>query len=142
MIAYIPYKPHMLNVSGAIIIEKEEILLVREEKSYGSTIFMLPGGKFDEQVDKNVEDTCRREVREEVGVELENMRLFHTMEQIRPLKEEETVLLYHYIADRIGEISPGEEVLEWGWYSIDNLPKNVAPNIPIIIEKYKTEFNI
>lgn len=126
----------MKRVSGAILIEDNKILLVREEKSYGSTIFMLPGGKEDKN-DDDLEATCRREFMEEVGVELEELELFHEMEQIRPFKQDETVLLAHYIGSRVGEIIAGEEVLEWGWYDIDNLPKNVAPNIPIVIEKYK-----
>ena len=47
------------------------------------------------------------------------------------------VILVHYLAEKIGEIKPGDEIKEWGWFNIYNLPTNCAPNVYDIINDLK-----
>jgi hypothetical protein len=46
------------------------------------------------------------------------------------------VVLVHYLADYSGEIHPGEEVYEWAWLDINNLPDNLAPNIRPVLRHF------
>ena len=44
--------------------------------------------------------------------------------------------LVHYLAKRVGEVKPGEDIREWTWLDINKLPDDIAPNIQPIIEEY------
>ncbi len=70
----------------------------------------------------------RREVREEVGIEVENIRYFKSQSWPFPSQ-----LMLGYIADyKSGEIIPEpEEIAEAGWYSIDQLPSVPSANISV-----------
>ncbi len=39
------------------------------------------------------------------------------------------VILVHFNAKRIGEIKPGENIRQWDWFEVNNLPENLGPNI-------------
>jgi ADP-ribose pyrophosphatase YjhB (NUDIX family) len=39
------------------------------------------------------------------------------------------IILVHFLAKRLGEIKPGEDIREWNWCTIENLPANLGPNI-------------
>jgi len=39
------------------------------------------------------------------------------------------VILVHFLAKRIGEIKPGEDIREWKWFELNNLPPDLGPNI-------------
>ncbi len=133
----------MIRAAGAVIIENGKILLVREDKPYGSELFMLPGGKEEPAIDGTLEDTVRREVREEVGLEIEIQEHIMDITATRLSNKNEQIFLAHYKAKRITEeITPGVEILEWDWFPIDMLPKNCAPNIAKIIEVYKERYDI
>lgn len=141
MIAYEGYFNYcMQRVSGSVIIENNKILLLREKKAHGSGLFMLPGGKFDPELDKTDEDTCRREAKEELGIDIDIIEHLCEFEQIRPEKEDEIVLLVTYLAKRKSDVKPGEHTLEWGWFDVNNLPENTAPNISTCIETYKEKY--
>jgi len=39
------------------------------------------------------------------------------------------VILVHYLAERIGEIKPGDDIREWAWHDLSKLPSDLGPNI-------------
>jgi len=39
------------------------------------------------------------------------------------------IILVHFLAKRIGEVKPGEDINKWDWMDIDNLPADLGPNI-------------
>jgi A/G-specific adenine glycosylase len=122
--------PNSIIASGPVIIEEKKVLLNREFKPEGVSPWMFPGGEV-ENFDASLEDACRREVKEEMGIDVEI---------IKPLKPimlhagERVIILIHYLAKRIGEIQPGKEIAEWGWHDIKNLPENCAPNVYEVIK--------
>lgn len=116
--------------SGPVIIENGKVLLNREKKDYGTTPWLFPGGKAEEG-ETDLEAICRREVKEEMGIEIEIIKPLPTLEAEQRGKR---YILHHFLAKRIGEIEPGEEVVEWGWHDIENLPEDCAPNVCEIIK--------
>jgi len=86
---------------------------------------------FENETDA-LESACIRRVKEEMGIKVEIIR------PLKPMlvkKDENTlVILIHYLAKRIGEIKPGDDILKWDWIDIENLPDNCAPNIKPVIE--------
>lgn len=122
--------------SGPVIIEDGKVLLNREQKLDGITPWMFPGGEVEE-FDKTLEDACRREVKEEMGIEIEILKpLKPTMLQ----QKDRVIILIHYLAKRIGEINPGKEIAEWGWHDINNLPNNCAPNVYDVIRDIADDY--
>lgn len=124
--------------SGPVIIEDGKVMLNRhgnskKEKSY----WKFPGGRI-EQIDfaddNALENACKREVKEEMGIEIEIIKPLKPMMIKHPDKPNTVVILIHYLAKRIGEIKPGAEIIEWQWFPMNNLPKNCAPNIKPVIE--------
>ena len=118
--------------SGPVIIEDNKVLLNKERKEYGITPWLFPGGRMEKE-DEDIEKVCRREVKEEMGIEIEIIKQLRTLEMENRGK---TYILHHFLAKRIGEIEIGEDIVEWAWHDIYNLPTDCAPNIYEIIKEY------
>ena len=86
-----------------------------------------------EDFDIPLEETCRREVMEEMGIDVKIIKPLQTRLVHRIGKEESIAVLVHFLAERIGEINPGPQTLEWGWFDINNLPSDCAPNVYEIV---------
>jgi len=90
------------------------LLLVRTEKWRG--LWGVPGGKVE--WGERLEDALRREFREEVGLELSNVRFALFQEAIDPpdFYRPAHFLLFNYFADVASEaVAPNEEIVEWAW---------------------------
>lgn len=104
------------------------------------TIWKFVGGKVEENEiggENSLENTAKRKVLEEMGIEIDNLVPIKPMLIPHPTKPNLFVVLIHYLAERVGEIKPGDEIVEYGWFNIENLPENCAPNIKPVIEEYK-----
>ncbi len=132
---YLPEKTIM--ASGPVIIEKDKVLLNKEKKTDGKiTPWLFPGGKV-ESFDISLEEACKREVMEEMGLEIEIIRPLKPMIITRPDQPDKMAILIHYLATRTGDIQPGEGIVEWNWFDINTLPEDCAPNVKAVIEEYK-----
>lgn len=121
---------------GPVIIEDGKVLLNREMKEYGeSPYFMFPGGKV-ENFDDPLEHTAIREAKEELNIDIEIIKPLRTLAAPRLHDKSRYAILVHYLAKRSGEITLGEDIIEYGWYDIHNLPENAAPNVKEIIDDY------
>lgn len=118
----------IIIASGPVIVENNKVLL----NQHGDTDFWkFCGGKV-EDFETDLIENARREVKEEMGIKIkildENPFLLHTSKEIDGIKID--VILVHYLAERIGEIKPGEDIREWKWIPLEDLEKeNLAPNI-------------
>jgi len=121
-------KPTII-ASGPVIIEAGKVLL---NKHGDDGYWKFVGGKV-ENFDITLEEVAKREVMEEMGLEIDIIRPIKPMMINFPDK---TVILIHYLAKRIGEIKPGSDILEWDWFDVHNLPLDSAPNIEPVIEEY------
>lgn len=116
--------------SGPVIIEDNKVLL----NKHGDTDFWkFPGGQVEDFSELDLEEHARREVKEEMGIDIEIVRPLKT---IMSKKDDKVVILVHYLAKRVGEINPGAEIREWRWLDIHNLPDDIGPNIKPIIGEY------
>ena len=118
---------HYPRVSPAVIVrvrDGERILLARSPgfpKGLYSVLagFVEPG--------ESMEETVRREVREEVGVEVENIRYFGSQPWPFP-----NSLMTGFTADYAGgELKPQPgEIEDAGWYTAEDLPQ-MPPRVSI-----------
>ena len=129
--------PHgSIIAAGPVIIEDGKVLLNKERKSYGVTPWLFPGGKV-ENFEESLEEACRREAKEEMGIDIEIIRPMKTILARQTSNPNAYNILVHYLARRIGNITPAENIAEWGWHDIDKLPQDCAENVYEIIEEYK-----
>jgi 8-oxo-dGTP diphosphatase len=119
--------------SGPVIIEDGKVLLDKEQKDSGVTPWLFPGGRVDEK-DDTFEQTAIREVKEELGVDIEIIRPLRTLLKKRT-DQDSFAILIHYLAKRTnGVIMLGEDIAKYGWHDIHDLPNDCAPNVYEIIQ--------
>ena len=105
--------------SGPVIVENGKVLL----NQHGDTEFWkFCGGKM-EDFDQGLFQCAQRESKEEMGIEIEKLRdepfLIHTSKETSGGKID--IILVHFLAKRIGEIVPGEDIRKWDWIPLENL---------------------
>jgi len=132
--------PNSIIACGPVIIEeiknKKQILLNKHKKSesHPNPKWQFCGGKM-EDFDQSLEETAKREVKEEMGI---NIKIEKLIDIYLDKKEDGGVaILVHYLAKRIGEVKPDEDIEEWNWFPLDKLPENRQPNVDYIINKIK-----
>lgn len=124
-----------IYAAGPVIIENGKVLLDREKKESGASPWLFPGGKVEDE-NASLEETARREVKEELGIEIEIIRPLPTLVKPGLSNPDVYYVLAHFLAKRIGDIHPGHDIAEWGWHDIHNLPDNCTPNVYEIIQDY------
>lgn len=128
--------------SGPVIIEKIDSKLCTLLNKHKKTAerpnpkWQFCGGEM-ENFDTSLEETAKREVKEEMGIDIEIEKLIDIM--LHKKDDGSVVILVHYLAKRIGEVTPGDEIADWRWFPLDELPDDCAPNIRPILEKIKME---
>lgn len=136
-------KPHVhkLVMCANIFVRKNgEYLLLRRspKKRYAPNVIHPIGGKIDP--DENPYLRAQRELLEEAGVKVKNMRLEAVILEIQPVKDaDENWLIFHFSADYdSGELIKTEEG-ELLWIKTEDIPKqdlfpSVAPIINNILD--------
>lgn len=127
-------KKFTVSVAAVIINENEEVLLLnhvlRSDLSWG-----IPGGfiEYGEQPEAAV----RREIREETGLELENIKLI----RLRTANRHFEIL---FRATPVGTAKVQSlEINELGWFKVDGMPEKMSLVQKQIVEKVlNSEFKV
>ncbi len=138
-----PARP-MVGV-GALIHDSEgRILLIKRRFEPNKGRWALPGGMLE--TGENLADAARREVREELGVDVKVQRLFQVAEEI--INDAEGKTRYHFVlVDYLGRLNPSgveitlnEESERYAWFRPDEVAGlDVSDNTRRIVEKYAKE---
>jgi mutator protein MutT len=125
----------IIIASGPVIVENNKILL---NKHGEDNFWKFCGGRIKED-ESNLKEAAKREVKEEMGIEVEmfnnNPYFFYVEKEVDG--KQVSVILVHFLAKRIGEIMPGDDIREWRWISIEDLDKeNLAPNIKPVLKYF------
>lgn len=105
------------SATGIITNEQGEVLLLnhllRPESGWGA-----PGGFLNEG--EQPDEGLRREIREETGIELADIRLY----QCRTIRRHIEIVM---TARAVGEPSvQSREILDLGWFSLDKMPQGMS----------------
>ncbi len=113
----------IIIASGPVIVENGKVLL----NKHGDDLFWKFCGGRVEDFETNLIENAKREVREEMGIEIEIINPEPFIMHVR--KDDKDILLVHFLAKRVGEIKPGPDIKEWKWMDISNLSDDLGPNI-------------
>ena len=118
----------IIIASGPVIVENNKVLLNQHGED---SFWKFCGGRVEEE-ESNLKEAAIREVKEEMGLDIEILDnepyFFYTEKEKDEIKI--SVILAHFLAKRIGEVMPGKDIKEWRWIDINDLDKeNLAPNI-------------
>ncbi|MDR7080719.1 ADP-ribose pyrophosphatase YjhB (NUDIX family) [Neobacillus niacini] len=115
----------IVRPSVAIINKKEEILLSR----YSGATWGIPGGIL--QLNESVEDCVKRNVQEDIGIHINNLKLFGVYSGMElntksadGENEYHTVAIGYLCTDFKGVVTPDEnQAIEAGFFRLDQLPE-------------------
>ena len=118
----------IIIAAGPVIVENNKVLL---NKHGDDGFWKFCGGRL-EDFESDVKDAAKREVKEEMGLEIEILDeqpyFFYTEKELDGASV--SVILVHFLAKRVNEIVPGKDIKEWRWINLADLDKeNLAPNI-------------
>ncbi len=125
---------------AALVMKDGKFLLGRRKSSHGSGNYASPGGHLEYM--ESIEDCVRREVREEAGIEVKNIR-FLRLENLKayaPKHYVDIAVLCDWESGEPKTMEP-EKCEGWAWYSIDEFPEPLFKSWPTIIEAIKTGRN-
>lgn len=128
---------------GVMIIKDNKILLglrnpdkvKASSELQGQGTWTMPGGKVDFM--EKLEDAAKRELEEETSLVATKLDLLCISDDMTETAHYVTV---GFIAKEYnGEVKAmePETILEWKWFDLDNLPKNLYKPSAKCIEKYK-----
>lgn len=109
----------------ALCIIRDNRLLVLKEEDNES--YLMPGGRAE--AGESAEQALCRELKEELGVELDVKSLKHlgTFEDKAAGKKDTMIHIELYLGDFLGEPEPCSEVKELVWFSRDDDWSKLAP---------------
>ena len=118
--------PRPLCTVGALVVNPNaEVLIVRTTKWRGT--WGVPGGKLD--WGESLQDALLREFREEVALDLQQVRFALLQEAILDSQfhvPAHFVLVNYYAFSASTQVVPNEEIVEWVW-----LPPEQALSFPL-----------
>lgn len=108
---------------GVVVIKNNKVLLGKRKNSHGAGTWCLPGGHLE--FGESVESCAEREVLEETGLKVKNLKIGPYTNDIMPADKKHYATLFI-----IAEVAAGEpKVMEpdkcggWCWFEWDSLPK-------------------
>lgn len=114
---------HLTLGARAAIIVDGKVLLVRHGYVSG---WQMPGGGVDPG--ETAEDAARREVLEETGYRVDGpMGLFGLYHATAFTNRDHVALYLGGAAHQVRPFKPNREIVEIGWFALDDLPQPMAP---------------
>ncbi len=109
---------------GAVVMDRDSVLLIQRGQEPQKGAWTLPGGAVE--LGETLEQAIRREVLEETGLEVEPVRIVEILDRIS--RDPDGRIAYHYVlVDFACEVLGGvlccaSDALEARWVAAGNLP--------------------
>jgi 8-oxo-dGTP diphosphatase len=125
---------------GVMIFKDGKVLMHKRKGSHGAGEYSFPGGHFEYM--ESFEDSIRREVREEAGIEIANLQFLRVLnlKAYAPKHYVDISFTADWTSGEPQNLEP-EKNEGWGWYDLDHLPTPHFAGIDSYIEAYKTGKN-
>jgi 8-oxo-dGTP diphosphatase len=124
------YKTRAVTVD-AVVVDSNNVLLIKRGNEPYKDCWALPGGYMD--FDETAGEACCRELAEETGIEAEGIYFIGEFSQ--PGRHpEQCISLAFLITNWQGEPAAGDDAQEVKWFSMTDLPANIAFDHKKIVE--------
>ncbi|MDD5569242.1 MAG: NUDIX domain-containing protein [Candidatus Pacebacteria bacterium] len=128
---------------GVLLFKEGKILLGRrhadpekaDSELHGEGTWTMPGGKLE--FGESFEDGARREVREETGLQLDDLKIICVNNDKNEHAHFVTIGLFSDKFSGEPKVTEPDEIVEWQWFSFDDLPFPLYFPSAKIIENYK-----
>lgn len=130
---------------GAMVLRDDKVLLGRrhsdpakaDSKLHGEGTWTMPGGKLE--FGESFEEGAQRELFEETGIKAKKFKVISLTNDIVPDAHFITVgLLCEKFSGEPRVMEP-DEIVEWQWFGLNNLPSPIFSPSGKIIKNYKTK---
>jgi len=127
---------------GVMIENKNgELLLGLRQGSFAAEVWCFPGGHLD--FGEKMETAARREVREEVGLEVGKLELVSVADELRYVETDgKHFVNIGFKAEYVGgepKLMEPEKCKEWRWFNINELPNNLLEGTELILKNFKAQ---
>jgi len=135
---HVGHAPLLMVGAATLVTDEAHRLLLLKRADSGC--WGPPGGAVE--LGEVVEDAARREVREETGLELDNLDLFGVFSGAEffyhyPNGDEVHNVTIVYLARPAGtQVRLNAEHTEWGWFAPTQVPADLSPPIRPVIERF------
>ena len=123
---------------GAVVLKDDRVLLVLRGQEPSRGRWSIPGGVME--LGETIQETGRREVREECGVHVEVENIVEVRDAI--VRDEEGRIRYHYVLVDVvaryldGELTVGSDADDARWVSEDELPTyDLTPGLLPVLQR-------
>lgn len=115
-------KPNVRVGVGVFVFKDGKFLLQKRQGSHGSGTWSLPGGHLE--FGESFEDTARREVQEEAGIEITNIRFGAVTNDLFASENKHYVTIWMLSDWKSGDVQnmEPEKCTAQEWHTFDDLP--------------------
>ena len=115
-------KPNPRIGIGVFVFKDGKFLMGQRRNAHGADTWSIPGGHLE--FGESFEDTAKREVMEETGLTVGNVRFGAVTNDVFPIEGKHYVSVWVVTDYESGEptITEPDTYNELGWYDFDNLP--------------------
>lgn len=122
--------------AGVVIIKDGKTLLAKRKGAHGAGMWGSMGGHVE--FGESPMETCIREAREELGIEIGNLVFVTCMNLLREGKHYLDVSFTAELISGEPTIQEPERIEEIGWYPLDDLPVPLFEPVRAVLEALKT----
>lgn len=122
---------------GVLVMKDGKLLLGKRRNAHGAGEYASPGGHLEHG--ESFEACARREVLEETGLELGDVRFLRLLNTTRyaPKHYVDVSLVADWKSGEPQNLEP-EKLEGWGWYALDALPSPLFEMLHTSVEALKT----
>jgi 8-oxo-dGTP diphosphatase len=122
---------------GVLVMKDGQLLLGRRRNAHGAGEYASPGGHLEHL--ESFEACARREVREETGLELGEVRFLRLLNttQYAPRHYVDVSLVADWKSGEPQVLEP-HKVERWDWYPLDALPSPLFGTVQTSVEALRT----
>ncbi len=121
---------------GVMVIKQGKVLLGVRQNTHGGGEYAFPGGHLE--FGESFEECAHRECREEVGIEIKNIKTLRISNLRQYGKHYVDIGVVAHWKSGEPEVLESDKISNWGWYEMDNLPQPLFGHIKYTIEAYQT----
>ena len=125
---------------GVMIFKEGKVLIGKRKSEHGNGEWAWPGGHLEHL--ESIEECARRETREEVGIEIENVRFLRlvNMTQYAPKHYVDIGMIADWKSGEPQLLEP-EKVEKWEWRDLQDLPEPLFAAEPYYLQALETGKN-